>query len=57
MRYNTCPAHPGVIIENRDCPLCGHPANPPKDRPPFQPNARFTMPSRRRARKQMELAI
>lgn len=25
MRYRCCPEHPGRIIENHPCPICGHP--------------------------------
>lgn len=36
MRLNTCPNHPGLVIEAHPCPVCGHPARPPQDRPPFR---------------------
>ena len=34
VRYNTCPNHPGHIIESHPCPICGHPAIPPVGREP-----------------------
>ena len=34
VRYNSCPNHPGRIIESHPCPICGHPAIPPVGREP-----------------------
>lgn len=36
MNLNTCPNHPGRVIESHECPLCHHPAVPPKDRAPYR---------------------
>jgi hypothetical protein len=36
VRYITCPAHAGHIVENRPCPVCGSPQMLPVDRPPFR---------------------
>lgn len=36
MRYITCPDHPGVIVENRPCPLCAHPQVAPEGRLPYR---------------------
>jgi hypothetical protein len=36
MKLNTCPTHPGRIIESHPCPLCGHPQVPPQGREPYR---------------------
>ncbi len=36
MNLNTCPNHPGLIIENRPCPRCGHPQVLPEGREPYR---------------------